>query len=730
MSGPGRTKALLLALTIVTALAGCDCGGGGVGSTTAGFRTDTRELDFGKTLEGAEVTRQLELLGTGRVEVLVELETTGPFRAPQTVLVPGGGVSTFGVTFTAPEGEAEGLLRLTARGETFEVTLRGRGVRPLPCVPSAVCRESRFDLQSESCVEGAAPEGSACPPENLCLENGQCRAGACVGTPRSCDDGNLCTRDACSPQAGCVNTDITSECPDSENLCERATCEPLTGCGIAPVEDGVLCGPADCTSVSLCSSGACTKVPTPDGTVCAPRTPCADVSRCNAGACVQPDAGPMIPLWSVPLGDTVTEPARQPGRLRALAGNVYFDACGLQSQDGGCSVLSYTPNGFLRFESPLDAGPGETVLHGASSGGVLVSNARELTALLTSNGARAWSLPLESVPFAPAGSAAVLPRGSVALQRDGGVWAAASFAEANGTGAPVARGVALLRLLEDGGIGRAERVEDARHGSTLALAASGPGLSTDRGALWLHGSGGPLVRFAPLEPVFSKSATPGLGAVTLEPTVFGDFDGGALSAVLRGEGAAVGGRAVVATDGGVTELIDSSAPGSGELPLDFEALTDGESVYAFFRACEAPAPQVCLPELQTTLLRATPIQENAEGWEAPVLPGSVEGRLIEAALTASPLPGGVLTLTEATPLTGHRTDLQLFLPGGRALLCELEGGPEVEGALFEGAVLYALVSRGGRLRLEAYDLAGIPLLRTHWPRPNGAGTGRREDLLP
>ena len=152
------------------ALGGCSCDGGGLGSTTAGFRTATTEIDFGKALEGTSIVRTVELTATGRSDVVVDVATEGPFSAPSPVELPGGATSKLDVTFTAGTGEANGKLILSSHGESFEVALRGVGIHPLDCQPSVSCRESHFSLESESCEETVAADGTGCTPSDLPLK--------------------------------------------------------------------------------------------------------------------------------------------------------------------------------------------------------------------------------------------------------------------------------------------------------------------------------------------------------------------------------------------------------------------------------------------------------------------------------------------------------------------------------------------------------------------------------
>jgi hypothetical protein len=53
------------------------------------------------------------------------------------------------------------------------------------------------------------PDGAPCNDGNACTANDVCQGGTCVGgPPPNCDDGNMCTADSCSPQMGCLHTDV------------------------------------------------------------------------------------------------------------------------------------------------------------------------------------------------------------------------------------------------------------------------------------------------------------------------------------------------------------------------------------------------------------------------------------------------------------------------------------------------------------------------------------------
>jgi hypothetical protein len=60
------------------------------------------------------------------------------------------------------------------------------------------------------------------------------------------------------------------------------------------------------------------------------------------------------------------------------------------------------------------------------------------------------------------------------------------------------------------------------------------------------------------------------------------------------------------------------------------------------------------------------------------------------------------------------------------MLCPLDGNPRLHGAVFDQTALFVLLERDGQWRIEAFDLAGIPLETGGWWRPSGGSGTRRE----
>ncbi len=703
--------ALLLAVT------GCRCGDEpGLGNASQGFRPQDEVVDFGRVLEGEEARRQVTLLATGRSSLTVTAEAEAPFSvATPEVTVPGSGTATVEVVFTAGNTLVEGTLTLRGAGKTESVRLTGVGVRPLPCTPSRQCVASRFDLESGTCVETPVDDGVSCTPASRCEVLGRCQAGACVGQPRRCDDNNPCTVDACSTTLGCVTSPVV--CPDPSNPCKVGVCDRDDGCTEEDAEDFVPCGPVDCRTANVCFRGSCSQMPTPEGFVCAPATACQGEGTCQDGECERPDAGDLEFAFSQELGG---EPVGEPGGplLLVQGGALYASVCG---GDAGCRLVSYTPAGLLRFESPYPDGGARTLL-ASSDAGVVVLASEGLEAYgPRSPGAQLWATPWDALggPVDAGTWRGGTGAGRVALTEEGDVLAYVDWRPVPDAG-------------EDGGVPPLPPPEAAR-------------------LVWLSGSGdaGTLLRAAP-EEAWRGEARLGLdadggvflytvdgrlarvevaedGGTVLGLAELGDggvLDGGASLAVAGGR-LLVGARAFVPLDGGAQVEVDWDGGARALTPLAEPALlAEPGPGYLFARACARTDGQPCAPEEERVVLRAVNPDTGRVLWEADTLPSSqLEGTFHEATLVQG---GLVAVLASSVRQDGPQAWVQYFRAGEKVGMCPLPGRPRVAGAAFEGGRLHVVLERDGAWRLESYGL-DLPEERRGWPQRHGGPSGTRRE---
>jgi subtilisin family serine protease len=84
---------------------------------------------------------------------------------------------------------------------------RGRCIHaPVSCDDGNPCNGAETcQPETGACAPGMqAPDGTPCPDSTVCNGEEICHAGICTpGTPLVCSDGDTCTQDLCSPEAGC-----------------------------------------------------------------------------------------------------------------------------------------------------------------------------------------------------------------------------------------------------------------------------------------------------------------------------------------------------------------------------------------------------------------------------------------------------------------------------------------------------------------------------------------------
>ncbi|MBW2457925.1 MAG: hypothetical protein JRI68_25695 [Deltaproteobacteria bacterium] len=153
------------------------------------------------------------------------------------------------------------------------------------------CTEITCDENSQACSTQALPNGAACVPTDLCLENTTCTNGICAGTTKDCfmqpvpDD---CHESVCNPQNGqCepVPGNEGQNCTDANDLC---TVNKTCASGVC--QGGV---PKDCSNLTLdcvlgvcdANTGQCTTQSLNNGDPCDDLDPCTNGELCNNGSC-------------------------------------------------------------------------------------------------------------------------------------------------------------------------------------------------------------------------------------------------------------------------------------------------------------------------------------------------------------------------------------------------------------------------------------------------------------
>ena len=137
---------------------------------------------------------------------------------------------------------------------------------PLPpgtaCDDGTTCMEGDFCDRNAQCTGSNEPSGMPCDDRNACTSADACNGeGACIGVHQSpgspCEDGSACTTgDTCvQDAAGAIACLGIPRICDSGDLCTVDACDPATGqCVTRPLncDDG-----SDCTQDSCTSPGGC-----------------------------------------------------------------------------------------------------------------------------------------------------------------------------------------------------------------------------------------------------------------------------------------------------------------------------------------------------------------------------------------------------------------------------------------------------------------------------------------
>ena len=694
-------------LFFVLLIAGCQCRPPGpVEPIALGLRVQPAELDFGRVLEGSTRVAIVTLTAATRAPISVQLGTQAPFSVATSAEVPGGGDVEVPISFRAGNTEALRVLKLTVGDRSAELTLRGVGVRPTDCRPSAACVVSVYSLEEDRCIESQAADDAPCDTGSACLEQGRCRSGQCLGIARRCDDNDKCTDDACAMDLGCIHTPHT--CPTPAGTCRVATCDSRTGCGEGAAPDLTLCGPQDCVRVNFCFSGMCRSEPTPEGLPCSPPIACLPEAQCRNQVCARVTTADWVPSWSARLSG---EPV---GGLASSGSTLFFSLCldagFAQSADAGpndadagaddggtigpdadggldagapgvlfgCSLTSYTGTGFERYDR--DGGPQPNDYADGALRSVVAVNAAGV--LLQRPGGLELRSPVTGalrsrLDVRVSRSLIVLERDRVLFWADGGVqaWVDGGVTLLASVEQPTAlgRGAAFFSWNPDAGM--LTRLEFLNDGGV------------ERRELWAGG--------------FSSSAL----AVSSNDATLGSSGRAHLDGV----------------DGGLT-LFDWTGADASAFADDL-TLSSSFATNVFYLRCDGG----CGGPEQETHVRVFDTATGSMLWEVPVVNPTFPGTMLATTLVDG-RAGGFTTLVRAQTDGGSRAVLAFFADGERKAACRL---PDVSGAVeqahFSTSALVVTVRRAdGSVVLESYDFGALPVSRTSWSTPQGVA-GTRSD---
>ncbi len=153
------------------------------------------------------------------------------------------------------------------------------------CNDGNVCTDDACDL-ALGCTHTSnvafCEDGSACTKNDFCLD-GVCQP----GTKVDCNDGKVCTNDSCDPASGCVSTNVANGL-----VCVAASCGDMTFDPGSTCQDGncALAGtPTSCDDSNLCTDDGCLPalgcVHAPNAATCTDGNVCTTADACLGGTC-------------------------------------------------------------------------------------------------------------------------------------------------------------------------------------------------------------------------------------------------------------------------------------------------------------------------------------------------------------------------------------------------------------------------------------------------------------
>lgn len=152
------------------------------------------------------------------------------------------------------------------------------------------CTVPVCDPGTGACTASNAPNGTPCVDADPCTSATVCAAGACGGgTTTTCPDPNPsdCAVPACDGAGGCVNGPAPngSACDDGDPCTVGTTCAG-GACGGGVVTTCSDPNPSDCVVPACNGAGGCVDAPAPAGTSCSDGSACTFGELCDgAGAC-------------------------------------------------------------------------------------------------------------------------------------------------------------------------------------------------------------------------------------------------------------------------------------------------------------------------------------------------------------------------------------------------------------------------------------------------------------
>jgi hypothetical protein len=144
------------------------------------------------------------------------------------------------------------------------------------------CTLSTCQPETGACEDLPLPNGTGCNDGDFCTTGDACHQGVCEGgLPPSCHDGNPCTADQCDSLAGCIFPLLSGVACDDGDVCTIHDKCVAGACSGSPIT----CDDDNSCTQDLCAAGGCLFTPLSGG-ACEDGDPCTAGDSCVAGTCV------------------------------------------------------------------------------------------------------------------------------------------------------------------------------------------------------------------------------------------------------------------------------------------------------------------------------------------------------------------------------------------------------------------------------------------------------------
>lgn len=231
-----------------------------------------------------------------------------------------------------------------------------------PCT-SDVCTAGR-------CTNPAANEGTSCADSDPCDGVETCRSGVCQSAaPLNCNDNNACTTDGCNASIGCTHALVSGcqACTSSATCSDGNACDGAETCqgGLCRTGSALSCNDGNPCTVDTCSAQAgCANAPLANCRTCGTSAECGDGNACNGAETCQSGRCRNGTAPSCSDGDPCTTDACEPaaGCTHELLETCFACESGAQASLRATRVtikrsvygIHYRASGMLQPTAPVD----------------------------------------------------------------------------------------------------------------------------------------------------------------------------------------------------------------------------------------------------------------------------------------------------------------------------------------------------------------------------------------